>query len=94
MKNYITKEALPEILEHMAEKFLENEDRISIRFELIKYGQSNPVLEIDIQEQGTWTHLLKQEYEIIEGTKDSYDVAEDTIQEAILKIEKSNKEEN
>lgn len=94
MKNYITKEALPEILEHMAEKFLENEDRISIRFELVKYNQSNPVLEIDIQEKGTWTHLLKQEYEIIEGTKDSYDVAEDTVQEAILKIEKSNQEEN
>lgn len=93
MKNYITKEALPEILAHLAEKFVEHDDIITITAEMITYGQSNPILEIRVRQQGTWNQLLKKEYEIIDGVKDSYDIVGDTVAEAIQKIEKSNQEE-
>ena len=93
MKNYITKEALPGILEHLAEKFLEHDDNVAVKVELITYNNSNPILEIEVSQNGTWTRLVKKEYEIINGIKDSYDVVGDTVTEALQRVEKFNQEE-
>lgn len=88
MKNYITNETLPDILSDLAEKFLDNGNRVHIDIELSSDPSGHPVLSIRIWEKrNDGKHLLCQKgYEIISSVSDRYDVMSDTIEEAITKL--------
>lgn len=54
MKKFITKETLPDILVDLAEKFLDNCDKIAVDISLVKFTSNcRPTLEVKVLREGT-----------------------------------------
>lgn len=89
MKNYITNEILPDTLNDLAIKFLENSDKLSITIKLDK-DNNLPALTIRIAEYGSSTSelhtLVEQRYTMLPKVSDGYDVIEDTIHAALMRF--------
>lgn len=85
MKKFITKEALPDILADLAEKFLVNCDKVAIDISLVKYSTGQPCLQIKALRTGTWETIAENQYEMIDKVHDSYDVIGEAIEEPFIK---------
>lgn len=90
MKNYITKETLPEILNDLAEEFFKNSSDIAVNMDLSVFN-GNPTLRIEVSGSDRTETLSRGFYTIAEKVSDSFDVIDDTIDEAVAKLEDKHK---
>lgn len=90
MKNYITKETLPEILNDLAEEFFKNSSDIAVNVDLSML-HGNPTLRIEVSGSDRTETLAVSMYTIAEKVSDSFDVIDDTIDEAVAKLEDKHK---
>ena len=87
MKNYITTELLPELIHDLAEKFLEECDKVAIDISLFKNTDNcRPSLEVKVLRNETWETLTENKYDIINKPRDCYDVLDETINEALTQL--------
>lgn len=87
MKKYITKEELPDILSDLADKFLDNLDKIALDINLVRFTDNcRPNLTIKVSSRETGEELTYERYDIIDMLHDCYDVYTETISEAINKL--------
>lgn len=90
MKNYITKETLPEILNDLADEFFKNSSNIAVNIDLSVLN-GNPTLRIEVTGSDRTETLACRSYTIAEAVHDSFDVIDNTIDEAVAKLEYDHK---
>lgn len=87
MKKFITTEILPDILNDLAEKFLENCDKVAIDIRMVRFTNNcRPTLEVKVLKEGTWEVITDNKYDLIEKVHDGYDVLDETIEDALTQL--------
>lgn len=85
MKNYITTEALPEIINDLAEKFLEEFPKLSLNIDF-SVDTCGPKVRIVVETPDKTETLAERSYIIIGKVSDTYDVLGATIEDAIEEL--------
>lgn len=87
MKKFISIEELPDILNDLAEKFIENCDKVAIKCEMYKYSaEEMPRFQVSIQNAANWEMMCEEEYYIITKVCDADDVLDDTVVDVLAKL--------
>ena len=87
MKKFVVAENLPEILNDLADKFLEHSEKIAIDISLVQFTDNcRPTLEIKVLRNGTWETITENRYDLIAKPRDGYDVIDETIEDALINL--------
>lgn len=91
-KNYIQKSDLGEILEELTERALKHSESIEVNM-IVRQFCNEEVLDVNVKAKGGFESLASRSYVIIDDIKDSYDVGDDTVSEALARLEQKAKDE-
>jgi hypothetical protein len=90
-KNYIQKSDLGEILEALTERALKHSESIEVDMTVRQFCNEE-VLEVNVRAKGRFESIASRSYVIIDDIKDSYDVGDDTVSEALARLDQKAKD--